>query len=180
MWVPDGTLNSIYCRVKDRTIIKENIDPVMVLRVENNNSQPIKIANYSLEARSPLNKEWKQIKRVKPVLSNQFYAEYVDNNNPTPKYLDFSKDSIDILAQTKAIEPGDSITGWSFFDFGYKSDLKGMRFGLKLYNAEGEVMQQIEELQEGDNMFWISLKAIDNPFPLCESRRAALEIYPSY
>ncbi len=38
MWVPDRTLNF----------------------------QPIKIANYSLEARLPLNKEWKQIKRVKP------------------------------------------------------------------------------------------------------------------
>jgi hypothetical protein len=173
IWVPDGTLNSIYCRVKDRTMIRENIDLVMVLRVENKNLQPIEIANYSLDARTPL-KGWKQIKRIKPVLPEKFFTEYIDSSNPTPKYLDFSKDSFDVLAQTKALEAGHSITGWSFFNFGYKPDLKSTKFRLKLYNARGKVIQEIE-LREGEAISWISLKAIENPFPLCKLSTATLD-----
>lgn len=165
-WVPEGRLSVIYCKTADRTMSRGNVDLVMVLRVVNKSSQPVEIADYSLEAKLP-NGKWTQIEKVL-VPSDNLYTEYIDGTNATPKYLDFSKDTFHILARLKPIEPERSIEGWSLFNFGYKPDLMHAKFRLTLYDIGGEEIQQTE-LREGHGMNWVSFKVLtENPYPICQ------------
>lgn len=73
-------------------------------------------------------------------LHDQIY--WVTNNDWTKcRRIDFSKNSFDVLAREKQLHPGESITGWMFFEIPY--ELRGqlpeiIEMELTLTNSQGE------------------------------------------
>lgn len=166
VWIPDGQLNVIHCIKSYTTLIRQNIDLVMILRVANTSSQPIEIADYALEVKSP-NGNWTPT--TKPLLRpyDGLWTEYLDKTHPPIKYLDFTKNSFEIQARSKAIKPGDSIEGWALFNVGYKPDHADTKLRLTLWKLGGEVIQRIE-LVNGPGIRWVSLFVGVNPYPSCK------------